>query len=305
MTSIDHFNLRSFDLNLLVAFDALVEAGSVTAAARRLKIGQPAMSHALSTLRLLLDDDLFVRVGQAMQPTARALAVAGPVRAALAQAQAALATRDSFNPETEHRVFRLGMTSELELLLLPALTARLSTRAPGIRLHARMAPTHQVEAMIDTGVIDLAVGCALEPASRHRGAVLFPGAVSCCFNPALLPLPVPVSSADYLAARHAVVSQSDDLRGCVHEALERIDADLDVVTAAPDFLTVLATAAEAPVIATISSRVARKYAPGLGLVVSPVPLDLHFPPVRMVWPLRLDSDPATLWLRGLIQDMLA
>ncbi|MDP4032634.1 MAG: LysR family transcriptional regulator, partial [Pseudorhodobacter sp.] len=72
MTSIDHFNLRAFDLNLLIAFDALMTEGSVTKAARRLKIQQPAMSHSLSTLRVLMQDDLFIRVGQVMQPTARA-----------------------------------------------------------------------------------------------------------------------------------------------------------------------------------------------------------------------------------------
>lgn len=69
MSSIDHFNLRSFDLNLLVAFDALMRERSVTKAATRLKIQQSAMSHNLGTLRILLDDELFVRVGHVMKPT--------------------------------------------------------------------------------------------------------------------------------------------------------------------------------------------------------------------------------------------
>ena len=71
MVPIDHFNLRSFDLNLLLVFDALMEERSVTRAAARLKIQQPAMSHALASLRHLLDDELFVRTGQVMEPTAR------------------------------------------------------------------------------------------------------------------------------------------------------------------------------------------------------------------------------------------
>ena len=80
MTAIDHFNLRSFDLNLLIAFDAMMTESSVTRAAHRLKFGQPAMSHALSTLRMLMQDELFIRVGQVMQPTARARSLAVPVR---------------------------------------------------------------------------------------------------------------------------------------------------------------------------------------------------------------------------------
>ena len=76
MQTIDHFNLRSFDLNLLVAFDAMMEEMNVTRAARRLKIQQPAMSHNISTLRTLFQDELFIRVGQEMKPTARALKLA-------------------------------------------------------------------------------------------------------------------------------------------------------------------------------------------------------------------------------------
>jgi LysR family transcriptional activator of mexEF-oprN operon len=83
MQVIDHFNLRSFDLNLLVAFDAMMEEMSVTRAAQRLKIQQPAMSHNISTLRTLFQDELFIRVGQVMRPTARALNLSGPVRQAV------------------------------------------------------------------------------------------------------------------------------------------------------------------------------------------------------------------------------
>ena len=131
MQTIDHFNLR--------AFDAMMEEMNVTRAARRLKIQQPAMSHNISTLRTLFQDELFIRVGQEMKPTARALNLAGPVRQALRQAQAAVLTADVFDPATERRTFRLGMSSEVELLLLPDLSARLREIAPGIRILAPSA----------------------------------------------------------------------------------------------------------------------------------------------------------------------
>src|SRR5258708_34756006 len=78
MRSIDHFDLRSFDLNLLIAFDALMEERSVTRAAARLRVRQPAMSHSLSVLRMLLQDELFVRDGSIMRPTAHAPTVVRP-----------------------------------------------------------------------------------------------------------------------------------------------------------------------------------------------------------------------------------
>lgn len=76
MTHIDYFNLRSFDLNLLIAIEALMKDRSVTKAALRPKVQQPTLSHHLASLRLLLDDELFVRVGNHMQPTAKAEALA-------------------------------------------------------------------------------------------------------------------------------------------------------------------------------------------------------------------------------------
>lgn len=242
MQTIDHFNLRSFDLNLLIAFDAMMEEMNVTRAARRLKIQQPAMSHNISTLRTLFQDELFIRVGQEMKPTARALNLAGPVRQALRQAQAAVLTADVFDPATERRTFRLGMSSEVELLLLPDLTARLREIAPGIRILARSGQEEEITAMLDTGVIDMAVGCAYSKEQRHHCEPLYSSSVLCCFNPALLDLPNPVGLDAYMGAKHAVISQTDSLHGCIKDALELSGLEIDVVAAAPDFLSVLATA---------------------------------------------------------------
>lgn len=304
MQTIDHFNLRSFDLNLLVAFDAMMEEMNVTRAARRLKIQQPAMSHNISTLRTLFQDELFIRVGQEMKPTARALNLAGPVRQALRQAQAAVLTADVFDPATERRTFRLGMSSEVELLLLPDLSARLREIAPGIRILARNGQQQEITAMLDRGVIDMAVGCTYSKEQRHHCEPLYSSSVLCCFNPALLDLPNPVGLDAYLSAKHAVISQTDSLHGCIKDALELTGLEIDVVAAAPDFLSVLATARSSAVLATVSSRIAQRYAPMLGLEVSPVPVTLNFPPVAMVWTLQTDADAGAVWLRQQIRETM-
>ncbi|GAB0112915.1 LysR family transcriptional regulator [Acidisoma sp. C75] len=305
MSSINHFDLRSFDLNLLVAFDALMQEGSVTRAAARLKVGQPAMSHSLSTLRVLLQDELFVRVGQSLRPTARAAALAEPIRAALRQMQAALHSSAQFDPATEERTLRLGYSGEIELLLVPRLIAALRSAAPGVRLLSQRALREDVQRLLDDGVLDLAVGC-FEPvmAQRYRSEVLFEPSVSCVFNPALLPLAPPVGRADYLTLPHAVVTLTDSLSGCLEAALEEIGARLNVVSAASEFMSVLATAASAPVIATLPTRLARSFGPAFGLVVSPVPITLRLPAAMMVWSARLDQDPASAWLRGQVVALL-
>jgi len=191
MQSIDHFDLRSFDLNLLIAFDALVEEGSVTRAATRLKVRQPAMSHSLSTLRMLLDDALLVRVGADMRPTPRALELAPRIRAALRAVQEAVRSGMRFDPRSEERTFRLGFCSEMEVLVMPALAARLRADAPRIRVIGRHCDAEDVHRFLDDGVVDCAVG-GYGGGERHGALTLFEPALACCFNPLLLPLTIPV-----------------------------------------------------------------------------------------------------------------
>ncbi len=304
MNTIDHFNLRSFDLNLLIAFDALVETGSVTKAAQRLKIQQPAMSHSLATLRILLEDPLFVRVGHVMQPTPRARAFATPVRNILRQAQETLTAVSIFDPATEERTFRLALSPEADLLLLPELTRHLCQIAPGIRLLSRTAAPEQVDGLLGLGEVDLAIGCINGSDSRHTSEKLYEAEVMCCFKEHLLALDNPLGLDDYLGAKHAVITHTDSLHGCIRDALQFSGIDLDVVVASPDFVTVLSAATISPVIATVPSRIAESFAPLLGLAVSPAPVKLVFPPVSMTWSIYADSDQANMWLRRQIRLVL-
>ncbi|WP_163270040.1 LysR family transcriptional regulator [Chelativorans alearense] len=304
MSSIDHFDLRSFDLNLLVAFDALMQEGNVTRAAARLKIRQPAMSHSLATLRVLLQDELFVRVGQAMQPTARARMLAPRVRLALQQMQDVLHWEESFDPAVHQRTFRLGFSSELELLVLPELTAILRRIAPGIRLQGRPIADGEVHDLLDNGAIDVAVGCFDYSATRHRGRKLFDQSLACCFNRDLLDLEVPIGTDAYLQTEHALISLNNTLQGCLEDALARAEARLNVVIAGSEFLTVFAAVSSAPLIMTVPTRLASRYGRMFGLTLSPVPLDLDIPPVSMVWSAQSDRDLGVVWLRERIERII-
>lgn len=304
MKPIDHFNLRSFDLNLLIAFDALVSERSVTKAARRLRIQQPAMSHALATLRMLLADDILVRTGAVMQPTAKASAMAAHVEALLRQAQGILTAADRFDPMTEKRIFRFGFSSELEVFLMPRLTAYLQKTAPGIRLLSRGSPRSEVHMLLDTGALDVAVGCFDFGLERHCGVSLYEQSLACCFNPHLINPDAPITVEDYLTLPHVLMTLKDDIQGCLSEALRQIGRELNVVLAVSDFLTALAAAADAPVLATLPSRIAQQHAAHFGLTVHPVPLDLRIPAVSMIWSARSDRDPAAMWLRDAVVSVL-
>jgi LysR family nod box-dependent transcriptional activator len=125
-------NLRQIDLNLLVALDALLTERNVTRAGERLCLSQSAMSGALAKLRLIFDDELLVRVGRNLEPTAYAEEIAGPVRQCLQQLEDLLNVRRAFEPSAEKRVFRIAATDYAVLLMLAPLVKRMEELAPGI-----------------------------------------------------------------------------------------------------------------------------------------------------------------------------
>jgi DNA-binding transcriptional LysR family regulator len=300
MSRIDHFNLRSFDLNQLVAFDALVTERSVTKAAARLKIRQPAMSHSLSTLRLLLQDDLLVRVGHAMQPTAKALELTDPVRKLLGEVQQLILATSDFDPSTSRHSFRFAATNEIELVLLPALGARLSAVAPNIRLQMIQSSPDEVMQQLAEGDVDLAVGC-FGPAPAHlRTKDLFIQSLACCFNPALVDL----ESSDPLSMPQVALADNEGIYSCLEAVLESTNFRPDIVFTAPDFLSLLATAAEAPLVATVPKKIADKYARMFQLCVIDVGDLVKVPPVSMMWAATADQDAPNRWLRGMIDTVL-
>lgn len=305
ISKIDHFNLWSFDLNLLIAFDALMRERNVTKAARRLRIQQPAMSHNLATLRLLMQDDLFVRVGRLMQPTSRAVWLAPHVQQILASAHELVISKDSFDPSTEDRTVRIGFTSELEVLVMPELAARLRTSAPGIRVLARPVSPGDVHDMIDEGLIDLGVGCYTPGGLRHRHLHLFEQSLLCCFNPDILELPLPLDRATYLSQRHAVVSQKDAIQGCLDASLSAAGVELNIALAAPEFLTVLSTVSRVPLVATLPARIVEGQKRRFGLVSSPVPLELQVSPIAMVWAAHSERELVWKWLREQVKPVVA
>jgi len=137
-------NLAAMDMNLLVALDALLREGSVSRAADRLGLSQPAASHALRRLRELVGDPLLVRAGPRMELTPRAQALREPLAAALAQVQA-LFEEDGFDPAVSHRRFMAMIPDVCTSVLLPAIVRRLEAEAPHVR--PKLAPSSAITAI--------------------------------------------------------------------------------------------------------------------------------------------------------------
>ena len=127
-------NLRKFDLNLLVALDALLRERNVTRAGERIGITQSTMSADLRRLRTMFNDELLVRVGREYQLTALARELIDPVREVVAKVESTIAYRSTFDPTTESRRFSIAMTDYAMLLLLHPLLKRMESEAPGVAL---------------------------------------------------------------------------------------------------------------------------------------------------------------------------
>src|SRR4051812_33412742 len=136
MLCIKAVNVEALDLNLLRVFDAVLQERTVTAAAARLGLTQPAVSNALARLRGLLADPLFVRTASGMEATPFARGIAEPVRQALALIETALAHGAGFDPATATRAFRFYMSDLGQVEFLPPLIERVQRQAPGVRLEA-------------------------------------------------------------------------------------------------------------------------------------------------------------------------
>src|ERR1700756_4320218 len=171
MISILGMDVRAVDLKLLKAFDALTSERAVTRAAARIGLSQPAMSHALSRLRSLFADDLFVRTPRGMEPTARAREIAPLVAAAIEHIEAALNLGIGFDPAKSAGIFTAGMAEYAEVALVGQLAEAFAGQATNATL--RLTPLTGAEAaeQLDSGTIDVAVA-HLRPLPGHLDSML-------------------------------------------------------------------------------------------------------------------------------------
>ena len=303
MPSIDHINLAKLDLNLLVAFDALMAERSVTRAAGRIGLRQSAMSHNLARLRLLFGDELLTRGPEGMRPTPRASALIEPVRAALSQIENIVSHTTEFDPRTEQRVFRIGLPDSMEVLLIPGLLSHLQQEAPGLRLRLNtIVDEAQVLEDLDADRLDLAIGFGRFEHGQvhHKLKLLGRGTYLCMFNADLVDVSPPISLDDYVRLPHVLTSLRQGERGIVDDALARLGLDRKVVLTTPRFLAVPYLVLGAPVVTTMHAQLARRFAQALGLTLSPAPVELPEIIISLLWHASYDQDPAHKWLRDTI-----
>ncbi|MCP3060640.1 LysR family transcriptional regulator [Myxococcus sp. K38C18041901] len=286
---------KSLDLNLLRVFVVVAEAGSVTAAAARLYLTQPAVSAALRRLTQAVGAPLFVRSGRGLALSARGrrlLSTARPHLEALVEAALAPA---AFDPRTSERTVRLGLSDASEAWLLPRLLEVLAREAPRMRLVMLPAQFRNVGALMSTSAVDVALTVADELPPNIRRQTLFHEGFFCLYDPRHARPGKRLTLERYLEHEHIIVSYNGDLRGVVEDAL---GIQRKVRVSIPSFHGVGDLVEGSALVATVPGMVARQVValrPALRMVKPPFAVEGS--PLELFWRVTSEDDEALRFIR--------
>ena len=294
-------DLHGIDLNLLVAFDALMQERSVTKAGIRIGRTQPAMSAALSRLRALFKDELLVRGPGGLQPTPRAVDLAGPLQQALAEIQKTLSFTQSFEPSASSLTFTLGLSDHPAFVLLPELMQRLAEIAPGITLQVRnfSARDDAVE-MLDSGEADVAIGVPSAATGRILTRPLFEERFVCILRKGHRLAGAPLDLEGFLSLGHLLVSPENDRFGHVDAELARRGLKRRLALTLPHMYAAPLLVAQSDMISTLMTGVVRASGRAAELTELEPPVELPTMAFVMSWHRRNDAHPAQRWFRETI-----
>jgi DNA-binding transcriptional LysR family regulator len=292
-------DLRRIDLNLLIAFEAIVAEASVSRAARRLHLSQSAMSHSLMRLREAFGDPILVRQGRHMEATPRALAALPEVRSLLSRIGRLFANGGRFDPAAVDRILHIGASDFAAATVLPEVVRRVRAEAPSMRLRISHAGRVDAPAMLRSGQLDLALGVFNSLTADLRSNPLIEDRYLCAMAADSASGP-PATEEDYLAREHVNVLVQGDVLGLIDEALARRGKTRIIPVTVAHFSAALTLLGGTDLIYTGPAGVFRMYptTPGLRTFASPVALPAF--PTQMAWSARSDQDEGLRWIRGCI-----
>jgi DNA-binding transcriptional LysR family regulator len=294
-------SLESFDLNRLLALYWLLEERSVTGAARRLNVSQPAMSRTLARLRADLGDPLLVQTGRSLSPTARADALRPQLGEAVALCRQVIRPQRDFDPAVSVTPFRIAGSDYLGHVALDAWTRKVAAKAPATTLEIH-ALTADIATRMAAGTIDIALipDAALNAISAHVDPTRFvqrkvlTDRFVCAMRKDHPASKRRLTLARFAALDHILVSPSGDGPGMADEALAARKMSRRIAFRTPGFLLALSALGMTDAVALLPRLLART-APGLALRDPPVPLpDLT---ILCVWHPARTTDPAHRWFR--------
>jgi DNA-binding transcriptional LysR family regulator len=292
---------HEMDLRELRVLDVLLRECSITGTARMLETTQPAISKTLRRLREQFSDPLIVRNGHAMQPTAKALGMAGQLRALLDAADGLRAEAVAFDASTSDRMFSLLLTDVGMIRFLPPLIAAVATMAPGISLRAVPLDSRAFELKLETGEADLALGAFPQAAGYLRRQKLFSDGYLSVMRKRHPRLAKARSRAGFLDERHVLITASETGHAAHGEAQRVLTSEIapsNILLRVPSFIAGAIVASQTDGVVTLPANLADSIAGPLGLVAFKPPIALPRIEIAQYWHERYHRDPAHRWIRA-------
>jgi LysR family nod box-dependent transcriptional activator len=293
--------LDNFDLNLLVAFDVLLQERSVTRAARRLNLTQPAMSACLRRLRDAFQDEILIQHGKTMVPTPHAIELAPRIADAILQLRTIISTGTAFDPATSQRRIRIEASDYITTVLIVPLLEILHRDAPGIRLDLSQ-PDEGTSERMEGGDIDLLMTPERFLETDHPRELLFEErhvVVGWSGNPVMRG---PMTENEFLESGHVAV-RIDGRASFIEDALQELGLQRRVEVVAPSFIQAPWLLPGTNRLALMHERLARIVAPGLSLAIAEPPIQLPVMREMMQFHAARESDAAVRWLRSKLRQL--
>ena len=294
-------NLNSLDLNLLVALDALLREASVSRAAMRIGLSQPAASHALARLRDLIGDPLLVRSGARMELTLRAQAMRAPLAQALDQVRG-LFIPDDFDAGSSERQFRLMMPDLAVELLMPPLMEKVTQIAPNVTIDVVPWRSSAIFTAEFARTIDLVISIGDSFKGFHR-QLLYTDSDALAVRRGH-PVGARLKRREaFLDAQHVAVvirGQSEDL---IDAWLRTKGIERRIALVVPGYLEALHVAARTDLAAFVPRRLIAALAKQMSLMSVAPPFDPGIDEQFMFHPTRAQLDPGSIWLRNIMLDI--
>jgi len=297
--------MNELDLNLLRVLVALDDKRSVSAAAIQLDRSQPSVSSALAKLRIFFADPLFVRSGNTMQPTPRAVEIMGPVREVLSRIGMEIVASPTFDPASSQQPIVLALSDVGEVVFLPAILQYLRQAAPAVSLRSVSLPAEEVANGLEAGAIDLALGY-FPNLKRHNffQQTLFSDSFTCLIR-ADHPVKSPrLSQKQFLQLDHAVVRAESRTEEVIERFLARRRIQRRVTLTTPHFASVPPIVEQSDLVVTVPVPLARYFSTVSARIriVRP-PFDPPRIDLKQIWHRKFHHDERSRWLRSLMCDL--
>ncbi|MBX9901271.1 MAG: LysR family transcriptional regulator [Burkholderiaceae bacterium] len=292
--------LAAMDLNLLVVFSVLMHEQSVTGAAKRLFVGQSAVSASLKRLRTLFGDPLFVKAGRGMVPTERALQILPAINQSLMHIHAFTFAPPSFDPAKASVTLRIGMSDDNEIVFLPAIIRALQKRAPHIRVIARPVSHLNICTALDSGDVDVGMSVFGELSNWHASEVLHEQGYGCLYDRHHHQESKRLTLKRYLQSQQVIVTFDGALEGKIDRILAAQKVQREVQIGTTRFATLPHLVKGSNLVASLPELIGRVLAKNHGLAFCALPFEVPPGLPRLAWHKRNDADPINQWLRKII-----